>query len=218
MTRPLILDLFCGAGGAAAGYDSAGFDVIGVDVEPQPHYPFQFIQAEAMEFIRDQLEFGGIRPLAAIHASPPCQGYTVAKSLHPDKEYPKLIPEVRRYLRASGLPYVIENVPGAPMVRPTLICGLALGLGVKRHRLFETSFPLTAPLCPPDHPGDWVTVFGRSVRSREAKIMSKDERRVGIDIGRRAMGIEWMSRAELSEAIPPAYTELVGKQLMEHLS
>ena len=102
------------------------------------------------------------------------------------------------------------------MTRPTLICGLSLGLGVKRHRLFETNFPLTAPPCPPGHPGEWFTVFGRSVR-RRGTALDDPKGRTGVDIGRKAMGTEWMTRAEMSEAIPPAYTELIGKQLLEHL-
>lgn len=211
--RPLILDLFCGAGGAAAGYDAAGFDILGVDIEPQPHYPFEFIQCDWEEFLLDH----GIVNFRAIHASPPCQAYTVAQTLQPGKEHPRLIPYVRSLLRETKKPYVIENVPGAPMIRPALVCGLALGLGVKRHRLFECSFPVTTPPCPPGHPGEWYTVFGRSVRKR-GKAITDPDGRTGIDIGRRAMGIEWMTRAELSEAIPPAYTELIGKQLMEHLN
>ena len=220
MTRPRLLDLFCGAGGAAVGYHRAGFDVVGVDIKPQPRYPFEFVQADALEYVAEHgHEFD------AIHASPPCQLYTVANNIH-GKNHPDLLPSTRERLIASGVPWFIENVPGAPMERITTLCGLAFGLGVKRHRLFETSFFVWAPpQCPDGHPGDWVSVFGHTVLER-GHVVGKAKgggnkikrRHLGTDRGREAMGIDWMTRDELSEAIPPAYTQFIGEQLLTHLA
>lgn len=216
--RPRILDLFCGAGGAAVGYHRAGFDVVGVDIKPQPRYPFEFHQADALEVL-----FAQGWAYDAIHASPPCQAYSIANNIH-QHTHPDFVPETQRLLRATGLPYVIENVPGAPLDNPYLICGRALGCGVKRHRLFETNFPMLVLQCPHGHPGDWLLVFGHTVleRGKEIGRTAKNgpiirRKHVGTDRGREAMGIDWMNRDELSEAIPPAYTEFVGGWLLEHI-
>ena len=225
-----LLDLFCGAGGAAVGYHRAGFDVIGIDHKPQPRYPFEFIQADAIEFMQRMVDGGtwewkGLRIFDAIHASPPCQGYSIANNIHQNPNHPKLIEPVRELLRAAYMPYIIENVPGAPLINPYLICGLAVGCNVKRHRLFETNFPLLVPECPKGHPGDWLLVFGQTVLERGKQIgrTAKDgprlrRKHVGTDRGREAMGIDWMNRDELSESIPPAYTEFIGSQLLEQLA
>ncbi len=140
--KPLLLDLFCCAGGAGVGYARAGFDVLGVDLNPQPHYPLPFIEADALKL---DLEF--IASFDAIHASPPCQSYSdLAKRNRNADAWPRLIEPVRAILAASGLPYVIENVEGAPLLNPAVLCGTMFeGLRVLRHRLFETNFPLTAP-------------------------------------------------------------------------
>lgn len=217
---PRLLDLFCCQGGAAMGYHRAGFDVMGVDVEPQPRYPFEFVQADALEYLAAHgHEFD------AVHASPPCQLYTVANNIHGNGDHPDLLPSTRRALIASGLPWVIENVPGAPMANYVTLCGLAFGLGVKRHRQFETSFFVWGPpQCPPGHPGDWVSVFGHTVLER-GHVVGKAKgggntikrRHLGVERGREAMGIDWMNREGLSEAIPPAYTQFIGEQLMTHL-
>jgi DNA (cytosine-5)-methyltransferase 1 len=219
MIRPLLLDLFCGAGGAAMGYHRAGFDVVGVDKEPQPHYPFEFHQADALTF-----------PLAgfdAIHASPPCQLYSVANNIHKRDDHPDLVPPTRERLTTVTVPWVMENVPGAPMRNYLVLCGLTLGCNVKRHRLFEyDGFPMWAPdPCPVSHPGDWLLVFGHTVLSR-GKVAGKAKgggnvirrQHVGTDLGREAMGIDWMNRDELSQAIPPAYTEYIGTQLLQYLA
>jgi len=204
--RPLLLDLFCGAGGCAVGYHRAGFDVIGVDIRPQPRYPFRFVQGDALRPPFD------LRQFDAIHASPPCQAYTVARHMN-GNNHVDLIAPIRRLLRSSRLPYVIENVPGAPLVSPTQLCGRALGLMVKRHRLFESNVHLTAPCCPQGHRGEWYTVFGdgggrqKNGRRRDAK----------GPLARCAMMIDWMNRRELSQAIPPAYTEYIGRQLLNAL-
>lgn len=227
--RPRLLDLFCGAGGAAVGYHRAGFDIVGVDIKPQPNYPFEFRQADALAYV-DWNASG----FDAVHASPPCQAYTVANNVW-QREHPDLLPATRDLLEASGLPWVIENVPGAPMHigPPTLfephrngvvVCGLALGLNVKRHRLFESNCPLVGTVCPHGHPGDWLLVFGHTVLQRGHVIRKTPaghnttrRRHTTVERGRAAMGIDWMNRDELSQAIPPAYTEHIGTQLLEHI-
>lgn len=197
------------------GYHRAGFDVVGVDIKPQPRYPFEFHQADALTWPLDGFD--------AIHASPPCQGYSIANNIHGRSDHPLLVEPVRERLVASGLPYIIENVPGAPLRDPVLLCGLSLGLNVKRHRLFECTFPVMVPPCTA-HAGDWLLVFGHTVLTR-GKVVGKAKgggntikrRHVGVDRGREAMGIDWMTRDELSEAIPPAMTELLGGFLLDHL-
>jgi DNA (cytosine-5)-methyltransferase 1 len=214
VARPVLLDLFCGAGGAAMGYARAGFRVIGVDRDHQPHYPFEFRRGNAL------CPPVSLRNVEAIHASPPCQAYSIANFIH-GNTHADLVGATRELLTASGLPYIIENVPGAPLIDPVLVCGRALGLGVKRHRLFESNVSLVGTECPPGHPGHWVSVYGNSTMTRggivgRARNGSPRIARahVGATLGRRAMGIDWMSRYELSQAIPPAYTELLGGQLM----
>lgn len=215
MSKPRLLDLFCGAGGASVGYARAGFDVVGVDIRPQKNYPFAFIQADALEYCRAHgHEFD------AIHASPPCQAYSVANNIHGRVDHPDLIDETRTLLEGAGKPWVIENVPGAPLRNPVTVCGLALGLNVKRHRLFESSALLLGTVCP-KHDADYLIVFGGSPRTR-CKVVGKAKGggpvcRRGVasaDAGRAAMGIDWMNRDELSQAIPPRYTEWLGHQLI----
>ena len=198
-----LLDLFCGAGGAARGYADAGFEVVGVDIEPQKNYPFEFYQADAMTYPLDGFD--------VIHASPPCQKYSAA-TRHLANESPRLIEPLRERLRRAGITYVIENVPGAPLIEPITLCGLSFGLNVKRHRLFESTVSLTAPPCVPGHPGDWFVIFGHEVRSRRHGHAAGRKNKLAE--GRLAMRIDWMTRGELSEAIPPAYTEHVGRQLL----
>jgi DNA (cytosine-5)-methyltransferase 1 len=202
-----LLDLFCGAGGAAMGYHRAGFEVVGVDINPQPHYPFEFHQADALTYPLDGFD--------VIHASPPCQAFSTAtpethRHLHPD-----LLTPMRVLLRRSGLPYIIENVPGSPIIGSVMLCGSSFGLGVgpywvRRHRYFETNPALI--LCPPcQHPKGLVPIDlagggGSSDHLRHRK-GTAEERRASI-------GVPWMSRDEVSQAIPPAYTEWIGRQLM----
>lgn len=200
-----MLDLFCGAGGAGEGYYRAGFEVIGIDIKPQPNYPLEFRQADAMDVLAN-LELG---EFAAIHASPPCQAYSVAKNIGGRLDHPDLVGPVRERLIALGVPWVIENVPGAPLIDPITLCGLTFGLNVKRHRLFESNVAIAPPpVCPKGHPGDWVTVFGGG-----APKLPDNRRRAPADAARVAMGIDWMTRSELSQAIPPAYTHYVGFHL-----
>jgi DNA (cytosine-5)-methyltransferase 1 len=220
--KPRLLDLFCGAGGAAVGYHRAGFEVVGVDIKPQPRYPFEFAQADALSVLEDGHYWQGLRPdgstwhfyvqnFAAIHASPPCQAYSVAtrdKSKHPD-----LIAEVRALLIATGLPYVIENVPGAPMENAVMLCGSSFNLRVRRHRLFETNWPLMTMPCAHGQQGQPVGVYGGGTgkgQKRGRKVMSSAE-------AMEVMEMPWSDRAGATQAIPPAYTEFIGTQLLAYL-
>ncbi len=205
MTRPLLLDLFCGAGGAAVGYHRAGFDVVGVDIAPQPNYPFEFHQGDAMTWPLDGYD--------AIHASPPCQAYSVATLQHrATNTYPDLVAATRERLVASGLPYVIENVPGAPLLNAVQVCASGLGMvRLRRHRLFESNRFLFGVPCVHGQNIDILSVVGHSEGSGKSGpgYLKADKEY--------AMGIDWMNRDELSEAIPPAYTEFIGAQLLQHL-
>ena len=210
-TRPRLLDLFCGAGGAAMGYYRAGFDVVGVDIKPQSRYPFEFHQGDALEYCAAHgAEFD------VIHASPPCQAYTMAQNAAKNAHnHPDLVAVTRITLQATGKPWIIENVVGAPLVDPFMLCGLSFGLQVKRHRLFETSFFVLAPHCQCKD-ADYFVIFGHEVRNRRHGQAAG--RKNNIAAGRKAMGIDWMTRAELSQAIPPAYTECIGTQLLQALN
>lgn len=185
------------------GYYRAGFDVVGVDIKSQPRYPFGFY---CMDW-REALEMADA--FDAIHASPPCQRYTKASKLQ-GNEHPDLVAEVRDALRATGLPYVIENVPGAPLENPTLLCGTMFALPLYRHRLFETSFEMPFML---HHPhAQKQTKMGRP--PKDGEIIQVVGHFSDVPAGRKAMGIDWMTQSELAEAIPPAFTEHIGKQLM----
>ena len=216
--RLRLLDLFCCAGGAGMGYVQAGFDVVGVDLSPQPRYPFSFLQADALA-----LEPSFIATFDAIHASPPCQSYSdLAKRNRNADAWPRLIDPVRAMLRASGKPYVIENVEGAPLLSPVVLCGTMFpGLRVLRHRLFETNFPLHAP---PHGAHPKVHTFDK----RKAHFGATDERRDFVQVtgggncsvaaASDAMAIDWMIKIELNEAIPPAYTRYIGEALSAHVA
>lgn len=216
MTKPIVLDLFCCAGGAAKGYHDAGFDVVGVDINPQPHYPYAFIQADALHF----LDTTDLRPFAAIHASPECKAYTNC-NLSPRHRYQRLIDAVRVRLQASGLPYVIENVAGAKkdLHASLMLCGSMFGLPMQRHRLFESSVLMYPPrTCA--HAGATIAVYGHSVWDSSLPGTPRKDGRarpdsVSIEIGRAAMGCPWMTIDELAEAIPPAYTAWIGQFLMQ---
>lgn len=217
-----ILDLFCGAGGAAEGYRRAGFEVVGVDIKPQPRYPFEFVQMDALEFFRseDWIRYGW--RFDAVHASPPCQAWSDATGVSGDRsKWPDLVAPTRELLIKSGLPYTIENVPEAPLRHPVTLCGVRFPeLAVIRHRNFETNWPLTAPLHTP-HP------LCYTMDKRKAHYGKLDERTSFVQVtgggncsaarAREAMGINWMTKDELNEAIPPAYTEWIGKQLIMYL-
>lgn len=213
MSAPRLLDLFCGAGGAARGYQRAGFYVVGVDVKPQPRYAGnEFVQADALTFPLSGFD--------AIHASPPCQAFSDLKSMHNAKAHADLLAPTRARLIASGLPYAIENVEGAPMRNDIVLCGTMFGLGwqdaeLRRHRRFEMSHPpLFVPQC--DHRLPRVIgVYGGHGRDRRRLVNTQDYPTAARRV---AMGIDWMTSMELSQAIPPAYTEYIGKQLIQHLA
>lgn len=212
-----LLDLFCCAGGAATGYHRAGFEVVGVDIRPQPNYPFEFHQADALTF-----PFDGF---AAIHASPPCQASSAGRHMPGAHEHVDLIGAVRERLLGAGLPFVIENVVGAPLRDPITLCAASFGLGadghdLARHRLFEVNFPIMALPCA--HGGRPVIgVYGdRAKTSRGANLSirsSRWSRPESLAVGGEAMGIDWMTWKELREAIPPAFTEHIGTYLVTHL-
>ena len=209
-----MLDLFCKAGGASVGYHRAGFEVVGVDIKKQKRYPFEFIQADALEVMQD-LDF--LRSFDVLVGSPPCQTHSITQHLRnaQGKSTDKidLIPETRAAFIESGLPYVIENVPGAPLKDALVLCGSSFGLKVRRHRLFESTIPLTGLPC--DHKGQGrpVGIYG----SMRDNIPKGGRTAHSIEEAREAMGIDWMLWGDLVEAIPPAYTEHIGHQLLEAL-
>ncbi|MEU0397967.1 SAM-dependent methyltransferase [Streptomyces sp. NPDC006208] len=218
--RPRLLDLCCKQGGASKGYHNAGFDVIGVDREPQPRYPYRFIQADLRdldpEWIAENFD--------AAAGSPPCWAHSDLAH-RTGREYEDFIPETRALLVATGLPYVIENVEGAPLKDPIVLCGTMFdGLRVSRHRLFESNIPLTVPRpCPKRHPlhytldkrkahygqldewTDFVMVTGGGNCSRAAASAAMG-------------GLDWMTKDGMNQSVPPAYTEWIGRQLLAHLA
>jgi DNA (cytosine-5)-methyltransferase 1 len=221
--KPKLLDLFCCQGGAGMGYHKAGFKVIGVDIEPQPRNPFDFRQGNAISLLKTlraggSFNTGSSSPLYtlddfdAIHASPPCQAFTNAQKLM-GNEHPDFIEPTRELLNLIGLPYVIENVPGAPLESPFELCGSMFGLGTYRHRLFETNFDVDVP----EHPKHEhrTTKMGR--KPIDGEMMHVVGNFSGVAKAKIAMGIDWMNRDGLRESIPPAYTEYIGRDLMEEV-
>ena len=211
--KPWLLDLFAGAGGCTKGYQRAGFRTVGVDINPQPNYCGD-------EFIRDDALTVSLAGFDAIHASPPCPRYSnISKAWNGDPEsHPDLVAETRRRLIESGLPYVIENVVGAPLIDPIQLCGSSFGLGVERHRLFECSFPVMGPPCAHGQQAAQFDVYehGRWFKSRVARVYGVGGGKARDRWGE-AMGIDWMTDTELAQAIPPAYTEHIGGYLMAEL-
>lgn len=214
MNRPRMLDLFSGAGGVAYGYWLAGFELVGVDMDPQPDYPFEH---HVMDW-QEALDTFDLSSFDAIHASPPCQGYTALAAVH-GNTWPKLIEPVRNRLDAIGLPYIIENVQGAPVRRDLTLCGEMFGLRVIRHRYFELGgWSMPAPEHKPHRGrvagyrhGEWFTgpyfaVYGNGGGKGSLKDWQD------------AMGISWMDhKHDLAEAIPPRYTAFIGDGLLKHL-
>jgi DNA (cytosine-5)-methyltransferase 1 len=213
VSRPRLLDLFCGGGGAGMGYHRAGFEVVGVDINRQGNYPFEFIQADCLT-----LDPAFVASFDAIHASPPCQAYTRKaadwgrKRTHWTK-HPDLVEPTRGVLIASGRPYVIENVVGAPVRADLVLCGSMFGLSIIKHRCFELSFPVACLLPSCNHAGAYNPWQGKG-RSAEKL--------------RAAQGIDWLPMSggasrkngytgDLFNAIPPAYTKFIGEQLLSHL-
>lgn len=243
MNKPRLLDLFCGAGGAAMGYHRAGFDVYGVDNKPQPHYPFLMMEYDALDamdaLLRGQyllfkkdgyMALLGIEDFAAFHASPPCQSYCALKTMPNRRQHLELIEPTRKRLKDTGKPFVIENVVGAPLINAFTLCGTSFGLSttdghyLQRHRRFETNIEIW--LIPPcQHGAKTIGVYGDKARDIAAEkrhyALPKETRGKpeGIKIllaeAKKAMGIDWMNAKELSQAIPPAYTEYIGKFLFQ---
>jgi DNA (cytosine-5)-methyltransferase 1 len=214
MMKLRALDLFCCAGGAGMGLARAGFEVVGVDIRPQPRYPFEFRQADALTFQVDGFDF--------IWASPPCQRYSdLAKRNGNAADWPDLVEPIRSKLIASGAYFVIENVDGAPLRRDVVLCGTMFpGLRVLRHRLFETNFAIEQPVHP-SHP----LVFTHDKRKAHYGKLDQNSSFVQVTGGGNcsvsnaasAMGIDWMTKDELNEAIPPAYSEFIGRAAIDHI-
>jgi DNA (cytosine-5)-methyltransferase 1 len=210
-----ILDLYCREGGASEGYYRAGFEVAGVDLRVFRRYPFRAYAAEAVWFL-DHID---LSDFDAIHTSPPCQRYSALNNgtWGNASGHPALIEPTREALVRSGLPYVIENVPGSPLISPTILCGSMFGRRLnggylKRHRLFEANFPLPAP--PPcAHSGQALGVYGHGRGGGPSR-----GRSLAADDARAIMDMPWASRDGLSQAVPPAYTQWVGQALREHLA
>lgn len=224
MSKPRLLDLFCCAGGAGMGYAMAGFEVTGVDVVVHPRNPHSVIERNALSLDPAWIK----QNFDAVHASPPCQGYTSMRHAPGAKGAPLLIHQTRSLIEATGLPWVIENVEAArsEMRAPILLCGSMFGLSaqgfeLQRHRLFETNFPVEQPPC--SHSGKPVIgVYGGHARNRSAKQGGRGTKDVWIGghkaAASEALGINWMTLNELSEAIPPAYTKHIGLQILRHIA
>lgn len=193
------LDLFCCGGGAGMGLHQAGFEVTGVDIKPQPKYPFKFIQADALDFPLDGFDF--------LWASPPCQAHTKAKKLQGNK-HNCFIDAIRARFIASGKPYCIENVPGAPLINPIMLCGTMFDIKTYRHRLFETNFLVNTPTHK-EHVEKQVKM-GRPVKDGEyIQVVGHFS---NVPYARKVMGIDWLGQNELREAIPPAYSKYIAEQ------
>jgi DNA (cytosine-5)-methyltransferase 1 len=207
MKKPRVLDLFCCAGGASKGFHDAGFDVTGVDIVPRPSYPFRFVQGDALTV--------DLQGFDLIWASPKCQ-FATAYKRRPGhvRESANMIPDVRARLIAHGTPYILENVEGARahLESPFTLCGSMFGLEVRRHRCFETSFPVLAPPC--NHAaqrGDYPQATNRANRRRTVEV---GVWRIPLEVQQKAMGIDWMGLEELSQAIPPAYSEFIARAFL----
>ena len=227
VTRPRLLDLYCCAGGAGMGYHRAGFEVVGVDINPQPRYPFGFVQADALDYLADHAH-----EYQAIHASPPCQAFTAAGAFNPTVEHPDLLTPTRAALEALAHPYVLENVSGAPMGNYVTLCGSEFGLRardldgavlqLKRHRQFESNVWLWgAGGCQHDRAVQVGSVFGYGGGMTPA-YRDSDTRSKGyvphVTVCAQLVGVDWkMTKRELSECIPPAYTQWLGSQLIAQL-
>lgn len=197
------IDLYCGGGGASRGLERAGFEVTGVDVVDQPHYPYRFLRADARKVDLAGYDF--------IWASPPCQAFTAYKRRTQHvRPRANLIPATRRQLQASGAVYVIENVMGAPLEDPFMLCGSMFGLDVQRHRLFEANFSVTPPTCRHDV---WSPRFPPATnRVNLRKTVEVGVWRIPLEVQQNAMGIDWLPVKTLSQAIPPAYAHWIGLQ------
>lgn len=217
--RPKLLDLFCGAGGCSVGYHRAGFDVTGVDILPHPDYPYDLIVGDAMAVLEDM---AFLDQFDAVHASPPCPRYSTITPVSYRDTHPDHLEKARDILSAWGGTYVLENVPGAPMPEGVMFCGQAMGLSnIRRHRMFESNLLIMSPGCACDHRtvygvygdhGDLTPVVRPDGSSRGNK--ARD-----VAHAQQILGIEWMTKwDDLADAIPPAYTEYVGGQLIDQIA
>lgn len=208
---PVLYDLYCKAGGSSAGYARAGYDVVGVDIEAQPRYPFRFIRLDALAFVQAVLD--GEHPMPDLWAaSPPCQAHTSLQGRW-GREYPDLIAATRAALRATGRPYVIENVVGAPLLNPVMLCGSMFGLKVIRHRLFECNPSILFGPATCSHPRGAVGRRGHRGAGREWITVTGHFS--DVPLAQRVMELPWMTQAELAQAIPPAYTEWLGTRMLQ---
>lgn len=233
MNRPKMLDLFSCAGGAGMGYHRAGFDVYAVDIEPQPNNPFPFHQGDTLEVLcllilggsvdfthpDGTVEWLELGDFIAAHGSPPCQGYTALAAVH-GNEWPLLVPQTRELLDATGLPYVIENVQGSPVRRDLVLCGEMFGLGVIRHRYFELGdWTGTAPAHVPHRGRVRGWRHGEYFEGPYLAVHGEGGGKGSVAEWQVAMGIDWTDvRREIAEAVPPAYTQHIGAQLLAHVT
>ena len=210
--KPKLLDLFCGAGGASMGYCRAGFEVEGVDIKPRKHYPFKFHLADALEFPLEGYD--------AYHASPPCQRFSQSVNKVNRPKHPDYILAIRLRLLNTEKPYVIENVPRAPLINYATLCGSSFGLPIRRHRLFESNiFIPVMPCSHSEYPRKYPCAWNRNTPLRVLSISGGYQHGISLEEHKEAMGITWrISYRELSEAIPPVYTEYIGQYLLRYLS
>ena len=207
------LDLFSGAGGAGMGLSKAGFNVTGVDISPQPRYPFEFIQMDALDADLSGYDF--------VWASPPCQKHSRLAALS-EKKYECFIERTRAKLKAWGGPYIIENVVGAPLLNPITLCGSSFRLNVWRHRIFESNILLLGQHCEHKNTPEPIDVSGTGgfcpgrIRTDGGGGNSRKPRNIAQ--AREAMGIDWMTRKEINQAIPPAYSEYLGRQIVKAIA
>lgn len=217
MKKLKLLDLFSGAGGGAVGYHRSGFtEIVGIDINPQPHYPFDFIQGDALNPPVDLEAFD------LIHASPPCQRFSQARSFNKNRhginwrDYPDLLTPCREMLSLLNVPFVIENVPGAPMRVDVMLCGTMFGLRIFRHRWFEISplFLILTPLCKHEgtvKDGDYMCVVNNGGLGMTSTPYARKAECA------EAMGIDWMTRKEMTQAIPPLYTKFIGEEIIKFI-
>lgn len=203
--RPRLLDLFCCQGGAAAGYAAAGFEVVGVDWDPQPRYPYEFHQGDALTWPLDGFD--------VVHASPPCQAYTAAQTIRKN-DHPELVEPIRARLLAWGGAYIIENVVGAPLLDTVMLCGTMFGLYTYRHRLFESNTELLQPIHYP-HSGSPIKM-GRPLAHGDYYTAVGNF--TNVEYVRADLGVPWMTREGVRECIPPAYTQFLGKRMRAFLA
>lgn len=208
--RYKLLDLYCCAGGASYGYEQAGFDVVGIDLHPQPKYRGAFVQADAIEYLK-----ANWKEFDFIHASPPCQAYSLASMQFrkAGKEYVDLIAPTREAILETGLPYIIENVPGSPLNNPIELCGAMFGLRTYRHRLFESNIPLFTPA----HPEHTAPNAKMGRPPKDGEFVQYVGHFSGVKMVQEMTGLHWLGQGELAQSIPPQYTKFLGLQAYSYL-